>query len=97
VGGTWTSTTAIEFDGSTVSVSGSGAEAAGTTVTISDAGTYVLTGTLTDGQIIVDAGKDDTVRLVLNGVSLSCSTSAPIYCVKAGTLVLTLADGTRTA
>lgn len=95
LGGTWTSTTAIEFDGNTISVSGSGAEVSGTTVTIGDAGTYVLTGTLTDGQIVVDAGKDDTVRLVLNGVSLACSTSAPIYCIKAGTLVLTLAEGAQ--
>jgi hypothetical protein len=64
--GTWTDTTTIEFNGSGISVSGSGAEVSGATVIINDAGTYILTGSLTDGQVVIDAGKDDTVRLVLN-------------------------------
>ena len=43
------------------------AAAADSTVTITAAGTYIVSGTLSDGQIIVDAGEDDIVRIVLAG------------------------------
>lgn len=87
--------TRIELNGNGASITGSGAAASGGTVTITKAGTYVLSGTLQDGQIRIQAGKDDTVRLVLNGVSLSSSASAPIYASQAGILVITMADGTE--
>lgn len=61
-------------------------------VTITQSGTYVLTGTLSDGRIVVDADKDAEVELVLNGVELTCEAYAPIKIVKAGTTTITLAD-----
>ena len=61
---------------------------------ITQAGTYVLSGTLEDGQIVIDADKEELVRLVLNGVELSCSSSAPIYS-KGGNVVIILAEGTE--
>ncbi len=63
------------------------------TAVIKGAGTYVLSGTLKDGQIIVDGKKEDTVRLIFNGVSLTSSSSAPVYS-KGGNLIVTLAEGT---
>ena len=39
----------------------------------------MFSGELEDGQIIVDADKDDVVRLVLNGVSVAGKSSAPLY------------------
>jgi hypothetical protein len=83
----------ITLNGSTAKVEGDGAAAAGSVVTISQAGTYVLAGALDDGQILIDAGKEDVVRLVLNGVQLANSTGAPIYAKKAAKTILTLADG----
>lgn len=65
-----------------------------TTATITKAGTYILTGTLTDGQIIVDAENKGDVKLVLNDAVINCSSSAPIY-IKSGNTVITLADGTE--
>ncbi|MEI3219247.1 MAG: carbohydrate-binding domain-containing protein [Lachnoclostridium sp.] len=65
-----------------------------TTATITKAGTYILTGTLTDGQIIVDAENKGDVKLVLNDADINCSSSAPIY-IKSGNTVITLADGTE--
>lgn len=65
-----------------------------TTATITEAGTYILTGTLTDGQIIVDAEDKGDVKLVLNDADINCSSSAPIY-IKSGNTVITLADGTE--
>ncbi len=39
---------------------------------------FRLTGTLNDGQIIVDSQDNGTVRLVLNGAQIACSNSSPI-------------------
>lgn len=85
----------IVCNGTSVQVGGSGAKADGADVTINAAGTYVLSGTLDDGQITVNAGQNDKVRLVLNGVTLACGDSAPIYCKQADKLILILAAGTQ--
>ena len=87
--------TTITLSGSSVSIEGSGASAQGSILTISQAGIYVVTGTLTDGQILIEADKEDTVRLILNGVDITCSDGAAIYAKQADKLILTLADGTE--
>lgn len=69
-------------------------EIEGSRVTITGEGTYVLSGTLEDGQIIVDAKKEETVRLVLDGVSVTCGTSSPFYS-KGGNVIVILAEGTE--
>ena len=67
----------------------------GTTATITAEGVYVLTGTLQNGQIIVDAPKDAKVQLVLDGVTIHSETSAAIYVRQADKVFLTLAAGTE--
>ena len=67
----------------------------GSTITITAPGTYVVSGTLNDGQIVVDSDDRGTVRLVLNGADITCSTSAPIYVKNADKTIITLADGTE--
>jgi hypothetical protein len=74
---------------------GTGGTADGGVVTITAAGTYVVSGALNDGQIVVDLEEDDTAQLVLNGADISCSTSAPIYVKNADKVVITLAEGTE--
>ncbi len=64
----------------------------GSTITISDEGTYLLSGSLKSGMIIIDAENTDKIRLVLNNVSIQCDTSAPIYVKKADKVFITLAD-----
>lgn len=64
------------------------------TATITEAGTYVASGDLTEGQIIINAPEDALVRLVLNGASIHNSTGAAINCQQADKLVVILADGT---
>ncbi len=90
-----TAATKIELSGASINVSGSGATADGGKATITSAGTYQISGTLTDGQIIVDTTDKDPVRLVLDGAHLTCSNSAPIYIKDAGKVILILADGTE--
>ncbi|MEA5027036.1 MAG: carbohydrate-binding domain-containing protein [Erysipelotrichaceae bacterium] len=65
----------------------------GLIITINRAGTYVFTGTLSDGQIIVEATSDEDVRIVLNNVNIYSSDSAPIYIKQAQDATITLAEG----
>lgn len=85
--------TDITLNGESISVDGKGAVVDGSSVTITYGGTYVVSGTLDDGQIRVDTVDVNTVQLVLNGADISCSTSAPVYVVNAEKVVITLADG----
>jgi hypothetical protein len=85
----------IVFNGDSVTGSGDGVSIAGQLVTITKAGTYSLSGTLNDGQVMVDSSDDEVVRLILNGVDLSSSTSAPISISQAGSAALVLAQGTE--
>lgn len=64
-------------------------------LTIQKPGTYVFTGNLEDGQILVNSTTDGKVVLVLNQVDLTSKTSAPIYVKQASKTVLLLADGSE--
>ena len=72
-----------------------GVSVSGSTVTISAAGTYVLTGTLADGQVVVAAGENDDVRLVLENASISSASTAPVYVKSADKVILSLPEGTE--
>ena len=91
----WTAATAIALNGDSATVSGSGAYTNGGSVTISAAGYYDVTGALTDGSLVVDAGKNAKVFIRLNGVSITCSDDAAIRINQADKVFLTLADGTE--
>lgn len=62
----------------------------GSTVTITEEGTYILRGTLHDGMVIVDADETDKIQLVFDGVSMHSETSAPIYILEADKVFITL-------
>jgi hypothetical protein len=64
----------------------------GTTVTIARGGTYRITGTLADGQIVVDAG-DGVVQLVLDGVHVTNPNGAAIAVMSAAEAIVIVADG----
>ncbi len=84
----------IKLNGATATLTGSGAEVQENKVTITSAGTYVISGKMNDGQIIVDSQDKGTVRLVLNGTEINSSNSAPLYIKKADKTVLSLEEGT---
>ncbi|WP_169081319.1 carbohydrate-binding domain-containing protein [Paenibacillus sp. PL91] len=89
------SSTKIVFNGTSASVTGAGAAAGdGGSVSITEAGTYVLSGTLNDGQLTVNV-PDGTIHLVLNGLEMHDNDSAPLYIVEAGKVVMTLQEGTE--
>lgn len=67
------------------------------TVTITDEGTYLLSGNLSDGMLIVNAETTDEVHLVFNQAAISNQDSAAVYIASADKVFLTLADGTENA
>lgn len=84
---------AIDLDGSTIKCDSPSVQVDETTVTIISGGEYILSGNLSDGMIIVNAGKSDKVHLVFDNVSINNSTNAAVYVRKAGETVITLKDG----
>lgn len=74
-------------------VSGSGATVEGDVVTVSEPGTYVVSGSLSDGQLVVDSDADGKVELVLDGVSITSSTTSPLVVTQSDETVVILADG----
>lgn len=87
--------TSIVLSDSGSLVDGAGAQViSGTNVIqITKAGTYVVSGEITDGQIIVEADVEDLVRIVLNQASISCSDGPGISIVSCDKTIITLADG----
>jgi len=67
----------------------------GSEITILGGGTYVITGELADGNIIVDANDGAEVRLVLNGVNVTSSDFAALYVKQAEKVVISLVNGTE--
>ena len=65
-------------------------------VTITDGGVYVLTGTLTDGRVLVNAPGAD-VTLVLRDADITCTDSSVLYIYKAANVLVYLPDGTASA
>ncbi len=82
----------ISLNGTSASASSASVQISGGTVTITAAGTYILSGTLDNGSIIVNATKDDKIQLVLDGVTIRSETFAAIYVVQADKVFVTLAE-----
>lgn len=86
-------TITLKDNGTTIE--GSGAKVEGNIITINEAGVYTVSGSLSDGQIVVEAGKEDKVEIVLKGASIKCSNSAAIYVKSADETILNLKKGTE--
>ncbi|MEE0057893.1 MAG: carbohydrate-binding domain-containing protein [[Bacteroides] pectinophilus] len=84
----------ITLNGSGAVVSGIGVNISGSTVTITSAGTYIISGSLSDGQIVIAASDSDKVQLVLNNAEINCNTSAAVYVKSADKVFVTLPAGT---
>lgn len=83
----------ITLSGAEAEISGKGASINDGTLLISAAGTYVLRGSF-EGQVLIDAGKEDKVQLVLEEVSITCGSSAAIMGAQSDKITITLAEGT---
>lgn len=88
------SATLIQMKNMEVTITGAGASIQDNKILITQEGTYIFEGNLTNGQIYVNVGDQEKVQLVLNNVNIFCNTSAPIYIVNADKTVITLPEGT---
>ena len=72
----------------------SGVSISGNIITITKEGTYVLSGALSEGQIVVDADSAK-VQLVLDNADITCASSAAIYVKNVDKAFITLAEGSE--
>ena len=81
------STNGVECSNKSVKISGSVA-------TITEKGTYVVSGKTENGQLLVNISKDEDVHIILKGADITCKSSAPIYIKSADKAIITLYEGT---
>ena len=84
--------TVITLTGDGAEISGNGAYVNGQEVVITEAGRYVVSGSLSDGKITVDAHNSSKVWILLDGVDINCSDDACIRVDQAEKVFLTLAE-----
>ena len=72
-------TVLITLADSGITVDGIGAEAEGSVLNITLPGTYELTGTLSDGQIVITNDMPEKITLILNGVSVTNEKGPALY------------------
>lgn len=85
----------ITLSGDGASSDSDAVQISGSTVTITEEGTYILSGTLNDGMIVVSAEDTDKIQLVLNNVEITSSTSAAIYVLEADKVFITTVSGSE--
>ena len=78
-------------------MTGDGAVAENGKVTIRKAGTYLLSGTLEEGQLLVDAEEGAEIILIFDGFKISNSTDAPLLFESGSSITLVLKDGSKNA
>ncbi|HPE95219.1 MAG TPA: carbohydrate-binding domain-containing protein [Bacillota bacterium] len=86
------SDTVITLKGSTAMVSGGGASVSGSIVTVYNAGTYYVSGTMT-GRIVVNSSDAENVKLIFDGVKITSDDGPAIYVASAEKLIIELAEG----
>jgi len=87
----------IQLNGTTATASSDSVKISGSTVQITEEATYVISGELTDGMLIVNAPDTAKLQIVLNGVNITSKTSAALYILEADKVFVTLAEGTSNA
>ena len=85
----------IAFNGTEAEINGSGASSENGIVTVSESGTYILSGSVSNGRVVVDADKDAEIKLIFKGVNISCSDNAPVYVSNAKKVYITLEENTE--
>lgn len=84
--------TYIKLSDNNTTVEGSGVDVDGNVITINTAGTYSISGKLSDGQIIVNTDKGKKTYILLDGVDVTCKSNSPIQILSSEKTVFALAD-----
>lgn len=81
----------VAFSSSGATASSDSVTVSGSKVTLKDDGTYIITGTTADGQIIVDSVSKTKIQIVLKNTSITCKSSAALYVKQADKVFVTTA------
>ena len=84
----------IKLNGASATASSDSVNISGSTITITEEATYIISGDLTDGMLIVNAPDTAKLQLVFNGVNITSKTSSALYILQADKVFLTLAENT---
>ena len=87
--------TKITFSPTGITTEVSGVSVDGTTLTIRAAGTYTLTGTCGEGNIIVDAPGGRAVNLILDDLNLTSSKDSPIVIKDCPMVIIEIREKTQ--
>lgn len=87
------SATKIMLSNSGSTIEGTGASVDGSVVTINEEGTYIVSGSLQNGSVCVNAPDDQKVQIVLNGATIHNETGAALLVEEADKVFVTLAEG----
>lgn len=85
----------IQLNGTSATASSDSVKISGSTVTITEEATYLISGALTDGMIVVNAADTAKLQLVFNGVNITSKTSAALYIIEADKVFVTLTAGSE--
>ena len=85
----------IKLNGGAATSSSNSVKISGSKITITEEATYVVSGKLNDGMLIVDAPDTAKLQIVLHGANITSKTSAALYILEADKVFVTLADGTE--
>ncbi len=83
----------IELRGNTAAASDSSVNISGSTVTVTKEATYLVSGTLDDGMLVINAPDTAKLQIVFRDVNITSQSSAPLYIIEADKVFLTLAEG----
>jgi len=87
----------IVLNGTSISSSSSLVSINGSTATITAPGNYSISGSLSDGQIIVNSATEGVVRLIMQNVTISSSSTSPLYIEQAQKTIIILPDNTNSS
>ncbi|MBR5296009.1 MAG: carbohydrate-binding domain-containing protein, partial [Clostridia bacterium] len=85
----------VELKGKGAKCDSDGVRISGSKVTLTAAATYVISGSLSDGMIVVDAEKNAKIHLIFDGVDITSRTSAALYILSADKVHVTLSEDTE--
>lgn len=88
--------TTVTLSDAGAEIKGPGARFENGVLTISTGGAYRLSGSLSDGQVVVDTGEEkQDVQLILDGVSIHCAQGAALHIRRAGDTDIYVTEGTE--
>jgi hypothetical protein len=93
----WNSSEAvdIQLNGNSISADTTHVKIQGATATIISSGTYRISGTLTDGKIVVKTEDKEDIKLVFDNAHITCSKFSPLFIADAKKVIVILTDGSE--